>query len=208
MEKVYYIYHIPNYVNKGKKWEGILGKIGVTDNLKRRTSAYKYKYELLEMETHTCIYKVSDREQELQRQYGYPVDKIQYWKRVEETQRPQTRDKMSKNNAKFWKDKTFTSEHRVKIAESNKGKTHSEESRDKMSKFQTGKITSEQTRAKMSESREKHTVNQYSKDGTFIAQYPSLKEAYRKTGVDFGSIRHCCRGHYKTSGGYIWKYAD
>jgi hypothetical protein len=62
---------------------------------------------------------------------------------------------------------------------------------------------SAETRAKMSD-----IVNQYSKDGTFIAQYPSLMEASRQTGVNFGNISHCCKGHYKTSGGFIWKYKE
>jgi group I intron endonuclease len=198
MENIYYIYHIPNYVNKGKKWEGVLGKIGVTEDLKRRTGQYKYKYELLEMESHTCIYKVSDREQELQRQYKYPVDKKPYWKKVEETQRPESRAKMSENHAKFWKDKTHSEETIGKMSESKTG--------DKNPFF--GKTHSEESKIKNSESTEKHAVNQYSKDNTFIAQYPSLIEAYRQTGVDFGNIRHCCRGHYKTAGGYIWEYAD
>jgi hypothetical protein len=71
-----------------------------------------------------------------------------------------------------------------------------------------GKTPSAETKVKMSESHEKHIVNQYSKDGTFLKQYTSLNEAYRQTGVDFGNIRHCCRGHYKTAGGYIWQYEN
>ena len=64
---MYYIYHV----------KGV--KIGVSENPKKRLLSQKVKdYEILE--EHTDIYKVSDREQELQKQYGYPVDKNPYWK--------------------------------------------------------------------------------------------------------------------------------
>ena len=63
----YYIYHI-----KGKK-------IGCSTNPKKRvrqTHGYK-NFEILE--THDCIYTASDREQELQKQYGYEVDDSPYY---------------------------------------------------------------------------------------------------------------------------------
>jgi len=62
---MYYIYHIP----------GI--KIGVSSEPEKRTQDQGFtSYEVLEV--HTDIYEVSDREQELQRQYGLPVDKVKY----------------------------------------------------------------------------------------------------------------------------------
>lgn len=68
MKKKYYIYHIP-----GKK-------IGVARNLHNRvTKAQGYlphEYEVLE-ETDDIFY-VSNREIELQKQYGYPIDKTLY----------------------------------------------------------------------------------------------------------------------------------
>ena len=69
--KTYYIYHI-----KGKK-------IGCTDNLERRISEYpkNTQYEILE--SHDDIFIASDREILLQKTYGYPVDKIPYWKTIE-----------------------------------------------------------------------------------------------------------------------------
>jgi hypothetical protein len=71
----YFVYIIRDY-----QWaNGAIGKIGVTDNLKKR--AKQYKLESLEvLETETCAKRVSLREQELQRIYGYPVDRKQYWK--------------------------------------------------------------------------------------------------------------------------------
>lgn len=53
-------------------------------------------------------------------------------------------------------------------------------------------------------------VNQYTIDGIFVAQYPTLREAERATGIDNSWISGCCRGKYgyKTAGGYVWKYAN
>lgn len=56
---------------------------------------------------------------------------------------------------------------------------------------------------------EHHTskpVKQLSSDGEYIAEYAGLSEAERATGVLNQSISKCCKGIYKTAGGYIWKY--
>lgn len=47
-------------------------------------------------------------------------------------------------------------------------------------------------------------VQQFSLDGKLIAEYNSASEAIRKTGIV--NIHSACRGKYKSSGGYIWKY--
>lgn len=41
-----------------------------------------------------------------------------------------------------------------------------------------------------------------------ISTYESLKEAETSTGINFKQIWKACNGQHKTSGGYIWKYAD
>jgi hypothetical protein len=64
---VYYIYHIPNV------------KIGCSTNPQRRVTRQGYSdYEILE--EHTCIDIASDREQQLQKKYGYTVDCVSYSK--------------------------------------------------------------------------------------------------------------------------------
>lgn len=50
------------------------------------------------------------------------------------------------------------------------------------------------------------SVNQYTLDEAFIAQYPSLMEAYRVTHIR--NIGRCCRGKSHTAGGFIWRYAN
>lgn len=53
-------------------------------------------------------------------------------------------------------------------------------------------------------------VEQYTKDMVFIAEYPSIKEAERQTGITNQQISSCCKNKpkYKTAGGYIWKYKE
>lgn len=49
-------------------------------------------------------------------------------------------------------------------------------------------------------------VAQYGRDGSFICDYESGKEAHRKTGINHSHILECCAGKVKTAGGYIWEY--
>ena len=40
-----------------------------------------------------------------------------------------------------------------------------------------------------------------------IREWESLTKASENTHIDIGSISSCCKGKYKTAGGYIWRYA-
>lgn len=44
------------------------------------------------------------------------------------------------------------------------------------------------------------------KDGVFVAEYPSMNEAQRKTSALQSHIMQCCQGKRKTAGGYEWQY--
>jgi hypothetical protein len=57
------------------------------------------------------------------------------------------------------------------------------------------------------ESHCKRKINQYSLDGRFIKQWESATEA-GKQGFSRLAIVQCCNKKSKTSGGYIWKYAE
>ena len=54
------------------------------------------------------------------------------------TQTKETREKISKNNQKYWKDKSFSEEHKKKISESKIGTTCPKETRKKISESQKG----------------------------------------------------------------------
>jgi len=51
-------------------------------------------------------------------------------------------------------------------------------------------------------------VYQYSKNGTFLQEYVSLREAERQTRIHSSSIGHSIkgRGFSKSAGGYLWSY--
>lgn len=51
-------------------------------------------------------------------------------------------------------------------------------------------------------------VVQYTTGGFFMAEYPSIMEAGRVTGIAQSSICQVCRGKRKTAGGYIWCYEE
>ena len=109
--------------------------------------------------------------------------------------------------------KHFSEEHRKKISESKIGITFSEEHKKKISEALSGekspnfgKHFSEEHKKKMSESKGVNGIIQYSKDGKFIAEYPSIMEASRQTGCHHTSICECCKGKLKSAGGFIWKY--
>ena len=75
------------------------------------------------------------------------------------------------------------------------GKHHSEDTRRKMSEAHKGKIYANTK-----------PILQFSKNGEFIAEYPSLHEASRQTGCNNSHISSCCKGERKSTGGFIWKY--
>ena len=49
-------------------------------------------------------------------------------------------------------------------------------------------------------------VLQYDKNGIFINEYPSIKDAERHTGIYKENICSVCKGKLKTAGGYVWRY--
>jgi predicted GIY-YIG superfamily endonuclease len=52
----------------------------------------------------------------------------------------------------------------------------------------------------------KKKVLQYSNVGSLMAQYVSVAEASRITGISKTCISRCCRGEREQTGGFIWKY--
>ena len=54
------------------------------------------------------------------------------------------------------------------------------------------------------------SIEQYTKDGTLVAEYPSIAEAERQTGFAKANICRCAQGNQKYSHayGYVWRYAN
>lgn len=51
-------------------------------------------------------------------------------------------------------------------------------------------------------------VNQYDLDGNFIKTWSYIKEASDCLNIHHSNIISCCKGLYKKTGNYIWRYAD
>lgn len=49
-------------------------------------------------------------------------------------------------------------------------------------------------------------VFQYDLNGTFINEWPSLREVQRKLGFSNSYLSSCCNGKHKQAYGYIWRY--
>lgn len=62
------------------------------------------------------------------------------------------------------------------------------------------------TRIKRSVEKQSAKVLQYTLDGRFVAEYPSINEAGRKTKISAGHICHVCKGMRPNAGGYVWHY--
>lgn len=113
------------------------------------------------------------------------------------------------------KGKTFSEEHRRRIGESVKGEKNgmygkhlSEETKQKMSKALKGRPKSPATRAKMKANcANKSPVIQYTKDGTFVAEYETMTAAYQATGIRPRQIRRVILGT-SSYGDFIWKYKE
>jgi len=212
--KVYYIYEIVGV------------KVGCTNNFERRQYEQRKKGKMILLETHTDLHTASIREKELQIEKGYPTDGTDYifaLKRqqlgVEASNTPEAIKKSSearkgkpmpwmhtKEARKIKGKKTYerqvgkkptqmlTSEAIKKSALSRKGK--------KLTWLQTPEVR------QRADAKRKIPVDQYSKDGTFIKRWLSGTDADRVLGINNANINSCCRGKVKSTGGYVWKYAD
>ena len=51
-------------------------------------------------------------------------------------------------------------------------------------------------------------VAQYDMEMNKIAEFETMREAFKKTGISNQTISLCCSGKIKTSGGYHWSYLE
>ena len=68
-----------------------------------------------------------------------------------------------------------------------------------------GKHHSKEAKQKISD-RFSEAVDQYSKNGSFIKSWKSMIDAEIGLNIDRSAIAKCCKGIYKTSKGFVWRY--
>ena len=162
-EIVYHIYHIPNI------------KIGCSKNPKRRVNQQGYK-EFIILETYTDIKIASERELELQEEYGYKVDYNTYSKSVQGYSIEKVKNAGTIGAKKRW------AENREKELE-------------KCSKG--GKVVAEKY---------SKTIIQYDLDNNFIKEWKGVKQTAKLFNIKPPNLTSCLTGRQNTCGGFIWKY--
>ena len=179
--------------NKHYIYEIFGKKIGVTNDVVRRMkeqNAKEGEYRIIEEHTNAKV--ASKREKELQVLYGYPVDRIEYWKTLRWQKKALTKKAIEKRVANTnWKARTKNFDYKTKSINTDY------------------KARSAKTDYKIIATKRKKPVNQYDLQGNFIKKWDSAKDAGlafgRKTG---GDVNSCCRGIQLTAYKFIWKYAN
>jgi hypothetical protein len=168
--KKYYIYHVPGV------------KIGCSTEPNYRVKRQGYdKYEILE--THTDINIASQREIELQNQYGYYeiYNKTNYIQHYEFA-------KKGRNNSLGMGAKSQI-QNKIGIwALSNKQRMLNQVKATEKAKLKNSTI-----------------VYQLDINENFIKKYSSIREAARETNISVYKIRRCINNCTNIAGGYKWK---
>jgi hypothetical protein len=82
-----------------------------------------------------------------------------------------------------------------------------EEMHRRAMKFKKKRV-SRKTRQKMSQNGTRRAVLQYTKEGDFVKEWASIKEAAAFVGLTGYAITQCASGRSRSSGGFAWKYTD
>lgn len=64
------------------------------------------------------------------------------------------------------------------------------------------------TKSKMGKKRWQKRILQVGTDGVVIRAWATVRDAALATGIPNQNITSCCRGAYKSAGGYVWRYID
>jgi hypothetical protein len=217
--KKYYIYHI----------KGV--KIGCSDEPELRVNKQGYtEYEILE--THTDIMVASNREIELQKQYGYKVDKIPYWKSIEHRKKGSKTLKENGYYDNFGKNpltkkacvaldiktntiiKEFSSLAEACEWIGTGGRQHIRGCCNNKRVSAYGYKWQYKNENNTYTVREKISFNPnpskivlvYKIDGTFVGEYASCRECSRHLNIHQRCISNVCNGKYPHTKGYIIKY--
>ena len=51
-------------------------------------------------------------------------------------------------------------------------------------------------------------ILQFDLNNNFIKEWNSMRNASRELNINISTITRCCKGIFKTAGGYVWKYKE
>ena len=119
------------------------------------------------------------------------------------------KEKISKNNARYWKGKHLKQEAIEKRRKKITGLKQSQETINKRIAKTKGQKRTEEFKQYCRELMIERYRNilQYDLQGNFIKEFLCAKDASKETGAHASAILKVCKGKGKTAGGYIWKYA-
>ncbi len=161
-------------------------KVGCTKDLKHRVEQKQKtplgQYNILGAANN--IQDATEMEQEWQIKLGYSVDKINY------------------NEVLKWQAKCNTPEAQAKRVANTDYKAIMEK---RNFDYKTKVVNTDYK--KQAEKRMK-PVLQYDKQGNFIKEWPSAKDAAAALKLHKGNITSCCKNKIKLCGGFIWKYKN
>jgi len=162
---MYYIYHIPGV------------KIGCTNNPQNRLRQQtKGDWEILE--TYTNIDIASQREIELQKQYGYEIDKSTYKESVQ----------------------NFKLESVVKAGRASATKSWQNHRERELEKCKKGGVVTKKLFSK--------TILQFDLNDNFIKEWVGVKETARVFNMTSPSLTATLNGRQKTWAGFKWKWKN
>ena len=184
---MYYIYHI----------KGV--KIGCSTQPTKRVKQQNYNnFEIIE--EHTDIYLASDRERELQKEYGYRIDECPYWvsykqninrltKLTEDDKRNIGKRSGNKNVESGW-----IKEFQQRSVLARTGTKHSDITKNKIRLKRIGKTNKPLV-----------AVLVYDKNNNYIGEYESITLAANTLNLQMGNISSAVSGKLKSTGGFIFK---
>lgn len=170
--------------------------------------------------------------------YGLPSEEHHWYgkKHTEETKKKISESQKGELNHRYGKryklKKPRTKEWRRKQSEAHKGqvsgfkgKQHTPEAKEKMRQKAIGRPVSDKvinkseewikniSKGKKGKGMGKDNPNavkvvQFSINGSKIKVFDTITQASESTNSNKGSIVSCCRGRYKTAGGYKWMYYE
>lgn len=102
-------------------------------------------------------------------------------------------DKMKENLSIKSKERFESDEEREKLRISNKRYEDSKTDEDKLKDILIQNCK---------------TIIKYDKEMNYISEYPSIRDAERRTGTFRANISKCCNFKVKSAGGFIWRYKN
>jgi len=111
------------------------------------------------------------------------------------------------NISKGLKGRKLSPEHAEKSRKANLGKPMPLHVKQILIEANTGRSPTRETLMNIRKNQPTCTsVLQFTKNGEFVAEYFSINEAERCTGVVKSSICRCCKRELKSAGKFVWKY--